>query len=63
MGRPLAVVMQGEETLGADGTCLSPQWSPFSPRMPSLARPAHQDHSPSAPVGTSRDPAFWDGPI
>lgn len=27
----LYAVMQGEEALGADGTCLSPQWSLFSP--------------------------------
>lgn len=33
------------------------------PCMPSLARPAHRHHSASAPVGTSRDPALWDGLI
>lgn len=42
MERPLAVVMQGEEALGADGTCLSPQWSLFSPlyALPGPPRPS-----------------------
>lgn len=35
----LAAVMQGEEALRADGTCLSPQWSLFSPLYALLGPP------------------------
>ncbi|KAK5930738.1 hypothetical protein CgunFtcFv8_026953 [Champsocephalus gunnari] len=39
MERPLAAVVQGEEAVRADGTCLSPQWTLPPPLLYALPGP------------------------